>query len=226
MGLSVDRSEPLAADRAFQSREAAPHVRHAPGWLLEGGFIVVSVALGFAVTQYGEHRAERELAGRSLTSLQAEIEQNMAVLAPMVPIHARWVKALAKPAGQPSSRAGIDVFFATRPPLPPHATSPFPFLRQSAWDASVSGGALRLIDYDVAADLSEIYRLQETVNRNIDRLANGALSTTATYDPRSRVASVRLLWLTLLDIESAEEVLLDLYRKHLPAVRRAAAAER
>lgn len=226
MRLSLERSEPSSADRAVESRPGTARVRHAPAWLLEGVFIVASVALGFAVTQYGEHRAERELAGRALASLRAEIEHNTAVLAPMVPTHVRWAKALAKADRSTEGRSGIDVLFATRPPLPPHVPSPFPFLRQSAWDATVSGGALRLIDYGVAADLSEIYRVQETVNRNIDRLANGALSTTATYEPRSRDASVRLLWLTLLDIESAEAVLLDLYRKDLPAVRRAAAAER
>ena len=87
----------------------------------------------------------------------------------------------------------------------------------------MSGGALRLIDYDVAAALSEIYRVQEIATDNVDRLAKGALSTTATFDPASRVASVRLLWLTTLDIESAETILLDLYRKHLPTIRAAAA---
>jgi hypothetical protein len=87
----------------------------------------------------------------------------------------------------------------------------------------VSGGALRLIDYDVAADLSEIYRVQEIAADNVDRLAKGPLSSVATFDPASRVPSVRLLWMTLLDIESAEEILLGLYAKHLPTIRNAAA---
>ena len=197
-----------------------------PQWLLEGLFIIVSVALGFAVAQYGEHRSNRELATRVVKNLQGELEHNLALLAPMVPIHHRWVQALDKADTSNSRQSGLDIYFATRPPLPATVGSPFPFLRRSAWDAAVAGGALRLIDYEVAAALSEIYRVQEIATDNVDRLAKGALSSTATFDPASRVASVRLLWLTTLDIESAETMLLDLYRKHLPMIRAAAEGER
>ena len=167
-----------------------------PQWLLEGLFIVVSVALGFAVAQYGEHRNNRELATRVLENLQGELEHNLAILEPMVPIHHKWVEALAKADTSNSSQSGLDLYFETRPALPATVESPFPFLRRSAWDAALSGGALRLIDYEVAAALSEIYRVQEIATDNVDRLAKGALSSTATFDPASRVASVRLLWLT------------------------------
>jgi len=197
-----------------------------PHWLLEGLFIVVSVALGFGVAQFGEYRNNRELAARALTSLQAELEHNLAILEPLVPIHGKWVDALAKADTSKSSQSGLDVYFATRPDLPADAKSPFPFLRRSAWDAALSGGALRLIDYDVAAALSEIYRLQEIATDNVNRLANGALSSTAIFEPASRVPSVRLLWLTLADIQSAEATLLDLYRQHLPTIRGAANADR
>jgi len=197
-----------------------------PHWLLEGLFIIVSVALGFGVAQYGDYRNNRELATRVLKNLQAELEHNLGILEPMVPIHRKWMEALDKADTSNSSQSGIDLFFAARPALPANAKSPFPFLRRSAWDAALSGGALRLIDYEVAAALSEIYRLQEIATGNVDRLAKGGLSSTATFDPASRVASVRLLWLTLADIESAEGTLLDLYRQHLPAIRAAARAER
>jgi hypothetical protein len=197
--------------------------RSLPSWLLEGVFIVISVLLGFAVAQFGEYRNNRELATRALTSLQAEIEHNRALLQPLVPIHRAWVQALNKADTSDPRKSGLDLFFALRPKLPAGAQSPFAFLRRSAWDAAVSGGALRLIDYDVAADLSEIYRVQEIAADNVDRLAKGPLSSVATFDPASRVPSVRLLWMTLLDIESAEEILLTLYAKHLPTIRNAVA---
>jgi len=196
--------------------------RGLPHWLLEGVLIIASVALGFAVAQLGEYRADHTLAARALTSLQAEVEHNLAVLEPLVPIHGAWVEALANVDTSDGAGSGLDVFFATRPAMPPEAKSPFPFLRRSAWDAALSGGALRLIDYDVASALSEIYRMQETAEDNVDRLAEGPLSSTDTFDPAERVASVRLLWLTLADIQSAEAVLLDLYRQHLPTIRGAA----
>ena len=199
----------------------APRVRKPlPQWLLEGAFIVVSVVLGFAAAQYGEYRSNRERALRALQNLQSEIEHNLAVLEPMVPIHLTWVKALEKADTSNTGQFGFDTYMSLRPPLPPGAT-PFPFLRRSAWDAALAGDALPLIDYDVTATLSEIYRLQEIATGNVDRLAQGALSTAATFDPASRAPSVRLLWLTMADILSAEQILLELYRKHLPAIRAA-----
>ena len=65
-----------------------------PQWLLEGLFIVVSVALGFGVAQYGEHRSNRELATRVLTNLQRELEHNLELLESTVPVHRQWVEAL------------------------------------------------------------------------------------------------------------------------------------
>ena len=193
-----------------------------PPWLLEGAFIVVSVALGFGVTQCGQYRDNRELAAKALTNLAAEVESNRQGLEPLMPIHRQWVAALEKADVSNSNQAAIDVYFAVRPALPEGAKSPFPFLRRSAWDAAMAGGALRLIDYDVTTSLSEIYRLQDTVTENVQRLANGALSSPATFDPASRSASIRMLWLTMTDIEQAEAALLDLYHRHLPHIRTAA----
>jgi hypothetical protein len=203
--------------------EVTRSAKKAPQWLLEGVFIIVSVLLGFAVAQFGESRNNRELAKRALNSIKAEMEQNLAAIEPLVPIHQQWTKALAQADTSNANQSGLDIYMALRPPLPPKAT-PFAFLRRSAWDAALSGGALRLIDYDVAAALSEIYRMQEITTDNIQRMATGALSETTTYDPAQRVPSVRLLWLTLADIVSAEELLQDRYRKHLPTIR--AAVER
>jgi len=42
-----------------------PRIGKTPAhWLLEGLFIVISVGLGFGVTQYRESRANHELAGQ------------------------------------------------------------------------------------------------------------------------------------------------------------------
>jgi hypothetical protein len=87
----------------------------------------------------------------------------------------------------------------------------------------VSGGALRLIDYEVVAALSDIYRVQEIVADNVDRLASGALASADSFTPARRPETLRLLWLTLADITAAEQALLDLGRQQLPALRSAAA---
>jgi hypothetical protein len=210
--------------------ESRSHIRRRrkglPRWLLEAVLVALSVALGFAVAQFGEYRADRELAARVLAGFEAEIKQNLAALEPFVPVHRQWLDALRNVdmSSQPS-RSAFDTFFALRPTLPTGAQSSFAVLRRSAWDTAVAGGALRLIDYDTVAALSETYRIQEIVTSNIDRrLAEGVLSSTATYDPASRAASLALLRFTLTDLVYAEQLLVGRYREEL--VRIAAPANR
>jgi hypothetical protein len=194
-------------------------------WLLEGIFIVVSVLLAFGVGQFRETRANRETAGRVLRSVQAEITANMQQLEPMVTWHEQWMNALEAAESQSSTRAAaIDVWFNTRPPFPIGVSYPFASLRRSAWDAAVNGDVLRLIDYDVSARLSGIYRVQEIATDNVNRLANGPLALPTTFDPANRGPSVRLLLLTLADILSAEKALLTSYKASLPDIERAVSA--
>jgi hypothetical protein len=194
-------------------------------WLLEGLLIVISVGLGFWVAQIGESRRDRDLAARVLAGLQVEVEHNIGLLEPMVPFHEQWLSRLSSADGSAGTQSGFDVFQSLRPPIPAPAESPFPILRRSAWDAAVSGGALRLIDYDLAAALSDIYRAQEIGAGNVDRLAAGVLASADSFDPARRAPTLRLLWLTLADITAAEKALLELGRKHLPALRAAAAVD-
>jgi hypothetical protein len=185
-------------------------------------FIAISAALGFGAARYGEYRDDRELAARILSNVAAELEQNAATLRPMLPVHREWVAALANGPSGPRGASALDVYFAARPQLPPGVNTSFPLLHRSAWDAAVAGGGLRLINYELATGLSAVYRMQEITTDNIERLARGALSTVATYDPASRAPATRLLWLTLADIHSAEDALLRLYDRQLPQVRAAA----
>ena len=196
--------------------------RRVPRWLLEGLFIVVSVALGFAVTQYGESRANAELGARVMRGLQTEVEQNLATLERQVAMHHRWMQALAKVEGGKEGETAREVFLATWPDFNPnHIVNPFPRLNRGAWDAALSTGALRLIDYEVASHLSEIYQLQESIAASVDQLPH---TSTAFYEPASRSAAVQQLAFQLNAIELTEGYLLDAYRKHLPAIRAAAGA--
>jgi len=216
---------PMQDDTARHSEAPATATgRSARHWLFEGALIVVSVLLGFGLSEFREVQAERDMTGRVLNGIRAEIEYNVSVLEPFVPMHSRWMDALAKVDASEGSQTGLEVWFETRPPLPLDGTAPFPSLRRSAWDAAVAGGALRLIDYEVAAALADVYGMQDQATANVQRLATGALSTPAIYEATSRSASVRLLALTLADIHSAEALLLARYRQHLPAVIEAASA--
>jgi hypothetical protein len=190
-------------------------------WLLEGLLIVVSVALGFWVTQVQQGRQDRELAARVLERIEQEIVSNAKTLEPYVAMHDTWLGGLtnAQSDVDGQSQSAFDVWMNSRPPFPPGAPSPFAFLRRSAWDTALSAGIIRMIDPDRAASLSELYRAQEIATQNVERLANGVLTSSNLYDPADRRASVRLLWLTLADIQSAEVVLRDAYKEQLPKLR-------
>jgi len=124
-------------------------------WLLEGLFIVISVALGFWVTQVREERQNRALATRILKGLETEVQYNLSTLEPFADIQDRWVEAMAKLGDAKDQRTGFPVcptsstacgvFSATRPDLGEMKSS-FPLFRRAAWDTAVSTEALRLLE--------------------------------------------------------------------------------
>jgi hypothetical protein len=198
-------------------------------WILEAAFIVVGVVLGFAVAQYGESRQDDQLEARVLRALAQEVEFNQKALEPMVDKHHRWLKALNSWISVPSSRkgnTGRQAFVETLPDIDWAEAQrtgkfelPFPTLRRVAWDTAVSTGALRLIDYEVAAALSEIYGWQESLP--YDTIPSSEISF---YDPAYTVPSAMQLSFALDSIAIAETELLALYTRHLAAIRAAAAA--
>jgi hypothetical protein len=216
----ASRSEDAQGNAAIG--EDRPAISRKPlHWLLEGVFIVVSVVLGFSLTELGEYRNERELAARMLASIRAEVEYNRAALAPFVPVHRAWQEALEREDPSNGTGSAIDVLFATRPKLPPEFRTNVPLLRRAAWDTALSTGALRLIDYDLAAGLSEIYGMQEYAGTTFPRL----FSDPSFFDPVGRSATIKLAQTTMRELTFAEESLLAFYDKHLPAIRARAGSQ-
>jgi hypothetical protein len=190
-------------------------------WVLEALMILVSVGLAFGVAEFRESRANHELAGRVLRSLQAEVEHNLAALEPWTSFNATFRQQLARADTSNSSQSAIQVYLAARPPLPPGATVDAPSVRRGAWDAALSTGALRLVDYDVVAALSDIYQMQDGYGIIVGRLVT-AMHGASDFDPASRVAVVRQASAELSELAYSEKLLIDLYRQHLPAIRAAA----
>ena len=194
-------------------------------WLVEGLFIVISVALGFWVTQIREERQSHELVARVLNGLEAEVQYNVATLEPFIDIQQKWLDAMAKLGSAtdrqtgfpvcPTSATACGVFFATRPDLGAIKTS-FPIFRRAAWDTALSTGALRLLDYDLAAGLSEIYQMQELFKGNLEKVG---VSSTDWFDPAARDAAVRKQYMGMIELQYDErQLLLPLYRKYLPLI--------
>ena len=202
--------------------------------LIEGAFIVVSVLLGFAVGAYGEDRADRQLAQRALTSLRAELEYNLALVEPYIAFHHAHIEKLqpyvtsqgratglaGESAGIPADASGFEVFLKVRPPLPSKAEVDTPLVRRAAWDAAMSSGALRLIDYDLVASLSEIYEMQNHLAAAARRTP---MTSSAFFDPQGRVASLRQAQTALSEVVWTEQSLVRLYRRQLPTLQSATA---
>jgi hypothetical protein len=193
-------------------------------WLLEGLFIVVGVVLGFAVAEYGQSRQDDELAARVLSALAQEVEFNLKALEPMADKHQRWLSSLNTWISDETVRkgnTGRHAFIETLPDFEKMTTAdfepPFPTLRRVAWDTAVSTGALRLIEYDVAAALSEIYAWQDALP--FDSIPSSEISF---YDPAYTVPSALQLSFALDAIAISERELLALYKAHLPMIRDAA----
>ena len=93
--------------------EAGPvrrQAQRAPRWFADGILILVSAAVGFGAAQFGEYRNDRELAGRTLAGLRAELEHNLSQLDPIVPVHQEWVAALRNAdSAAEGSQSALDV---------------------------------------------------------------------------------------------------------------------
>jgi hypothetical protein len=194
-------------------------------WLLEGLLIVISVALGFWVTQMREERQNHELATRVLKGLETEVQYNLAVLEPFADIQEQWIDAMGKLGAAtdrqtgspvcPTSSTACGVFFATRPELGSLKTS-FPAFRRAAWDTALSTGALRLVAYDLAAGLAEIYQTQDLFKANLDKVG---VSSTDWFDPAAHEPAVRKLYMAMVELQyDGRQLLQPLYRKFLPLI--------
>jgi hypothetical protein len=101
--------------------------------------------------------------------------------------------------------------------MPEELRSNVPLLRHAAWDTATSTGALRLIDYDLAAGLSEIYSHQQYAAATFSSF----FGQSASYDPAAGVATARLAQTMMTELSWTEEQLMSLYDKQLPALRSA-----
>ena len=77
-------------------------------WVLEALMILVSVGLAFGVAEYRESRANRELAGRVLRSLQEEVEHNLQTLEQWSAFNAKFEDALAHADTSRSPQSGHE----------------------------------------------------------------------------------------------------------------------
>ena len=222
MENTTDSSVPSAVPASLPASPAIRPGRSASRFLFESLLIVISVVLGFAVTQWRESVVERRLAARVVSDVVVEVQANLAQVQEQFARHERLVQqlelALAEVDAADPALSGLDFVFSRIGP--DFAGRP---LRSAAWEAAISSGSLRLVDYEIAAALSEIYVGQEEMYDALTYQTASAIFAPDTFDPARRGPVARMLQGLMIEVSGRERFLLDIYERHLPLLREAAA---
>jgi len=201
--------------------DAPPRRRFEPAsrLLFEAALIILSVALGFAVTEWRQNRADRELVARVIENVRIEVELNLAQLEQQIVRHQQMIKMFESADVSDSGKSAWDIALEIMMKMG-GGMDTLP-LRQAAWDAAVSSGALRLMDYDLTAALSDIYVSQHDAYTTTALQSVPAIFTPDTFRPGSqREALLVIRWL-IVEMEGRERFVRDIYQRHLPALQAA-----
>ena len=179
--------------------------------VIESVLIVLSVLLAFAVAEWRDRVADRDLAHAAVTNFRREISANLAELERVQPKHAEFAKRLLAAAQHPGTGNAFDAFVKAMP----EDGLDTPPLHEAAWEVATSTGALRLLDYNVAAQLSETYLVQRSTVLPTLRMLTDRISSIQTFEPAARTAMVRVQQMVITELAGQESYLIDLYRKAL-----------
>ena len=143
----------------------------------------------------------------------AEVEQNLATLNDQIEEHQKMIERLGAIDLAASAESGWDIA-VTAMGGGPHAVP----MRQAAWQAAISTGALRLMAYDVSAALSDVYTTQIDVYGDVSGTALH-LFIPESFRPDNRNETLQLFRWSMINLEGQERFLRDVYERHLPTLR-------
>ena len=201
-----------AAERDAATGSGAPRRwRSGTALLMESALVVLSVLLGLALGEWRDHARERALARTALRTFRQEIAGNLAMLETAQPKHAAFAKRLGDAAARPATDDAFTSFVAT---MPAGGLDTKP-LRDVAWETAQTTGALRLLDYETAALLSETYLVQrDALQPTLARLAD-RMMIPENFTPSQRAAMLRTHQMLLVELSGQEAYLMELYRRVL-----------
>jgi type II secretory pathway pseudopilin PulG len=194
-----------------QGRRALHRLRQSR-LIFESALIILSVLLGLALSDWQSQRNDRALGRQALANFRREIETNLAALKRAQPRHAQLAQQLDSAArlGRPGEMAFTT--FATLIRDKGVATEP---LREAAWETAVSTGALRLIDYEQAAQLSEVYLIQRSSIGQTIHMLSDRFMTPQNFDPGTRASMLRTHGMLLTELSGQESYLIGIYERVL-----------
>lgn len=179
--------------------------------LLEGALIVISVLLGFAVNAWQQRQSERELSQRVLANFRREVETNLRTVQRTLSIHRTLAERLKTAAARPHPDSSAFEVFVTQMPRDGLGMEP---LQEAAWETAQSTGALRLLKYETAAELSSTYVIQRTASQT-QRLFIERFMSPANYDPAQQRTMLLTSHMLMLELSGQEGYLVEIYRKML-----------
>ena len=180
----------------------------------EGVLIVLSVLLALAVGEWRDWLRDRHLARAALANFRREIAGNLAQLERAQPKHAAMARRLADASAAATAGTAFDAFVAA---MPDSGMDTEP-LREVAWETAQTTGALRLLDYETAARLSETYLLQRAaLQPTLQRLSDRFLAPD-NFDATRRGAMLRTHRMMLVELSGQEAYLITVYRRALKAL--------
>jgi hypothetical protein len=189
--------------------------RVAARFWFESVLIILSVLVGFALNGWRERRAERARAEAVLANFRQELAQNLATLERRQPKHVAMAERLERAAQQ--ERPGQTAFDSFRELMPEGGLDTGPLL-DAAWETALSTGALRLLDYEQAALLSETYLVQRmAIGQTVQRLADRHLMP-QNFEPALRRPMLQTHSMLFIELSGQESYLIDVYRKTLRRV--------
>jgi hypothetical protein len=186
--------------------------------LFESVLIVISVALGFVVTEWRQQTADRHLRDSVLQNVRTEVQGNLAQVERQIGRHQAMITAFDAVDPTNSSQSAWDIALGIMRQMG-GGLETLP-LQRAAWDAGVSSGALRLMDYPIAASLSEIYASQDSYSRLVEQTVPN-IYTPDTFRPGSRRESLQVIRWMIAEVEGRERAVRDTYKRHLPRLQAA-----
>jgi hypothetical protein len=184
--------------------------------LFESLLLVVSVVLGFMVSEWGTHAKERELAANVRRSIAQEVAENLKTMDEQIARHEAGLKALDSVRPDPAKPA----LLVMEETIPRGSVSALP-MKRAAWDAAVSSGALRLLDHDLVERYSEIYVNQERIYDDDVSWLKNVFYRPENFEPSQQKAALATLRGVLQELHGNEDYVRGLYRKNLPYLQQA-----
>ncbi|HEX8903811.1 MAG TPA: hypothetical protein VF771_03160 [Longimicrobiaceae bacterium] len=183
----------------------------APELLLESALIVLSVLLGFAVNEWQQRQAQRELTRNVLANFRREIALNLRTLERIQPKHARLTERLRAAAAAPHGDSTAFQVFAARM----EGEMEMVPLKEAAWEAASATGALRLLPYETSAALSETYAVQRGFLGSSRQRFSDRFFSPQNFEPASQRSVLWTQYMMMNEITQQEGYLIGIYRHML-----------